>query len=183
MTWWDNNWHRLTDITHWLETSDPSSRQYIYDLVKERAFKTILEAGPGLFNDAKKLKKIADYEAIDQTDQVVALGKKKRIRTIKASIEEMPYKDGSFELVYARHVVEHLPGYEKAIKEMIRVAEKCVVLVFFILDESGDCSVKAQHDSLYQNTYSQKEINAFLDKQGVRYEWTGEKDKILTIEK
>lgn len=181
MTWWDNNWHRLTDITHWLETSDPLSRQYIYDLVKDRGFKTILEAGPGLFADAKKLKRIADYEAIDQTEQVVSLGKKKRIRTVKASIEEMPYKDGAFQIVYARHVVEHLPDFRDALREMIRVAEKCVVLVFFLLDEHSEWSKLSKHDDLHQNTYSQKEINAYLDKQGVQYEWTGENDKVLTI--
>ena len=40
-----------------------------------------------------------------------------------ASAQELPYKDNSFNVVIIKHIVEHLPDPQKAIKEIARVLE------------------------------------------------------------
>jgi len=42
----------------------------------------------------------------------------------------LPFKDGSFEVVKASHVLEHLRGPFKALDEMMRVATKNMILKF-----------------------------------------------------
>lgn len=46
-----------------------------------------------------------------------------------ASAQELPYKDGAFNVVIIKHIVEHLPEPEKAIREIGRVIEPGGVLI------------------------------------------------------
>lgn len=51
---------------------------------------------------------------------------------VPCSAENLPFEDGSFDLVYSSHVLEHIPDKEKALKEIYRVLKKgglhfCVV--------------------------------------------------------
>jgi ubiquinone/menaquinone biosynthesis C-methylase UbiE len=50
--------------------------------------------------------------------------------TVLADAHHLPFKDGSFELVKASHLLEHLRNPQKALDEMLRVATKEVVLKF-----------------------------------------------------
>jgi len=46
-----------------------------------------------------------------------------------ASAQELPYKDGAFNVVIIKHIVEHLPDPQKAIREIGRVTEKGGTLI------------------------------------------------------
>lgn len=46
-----------------------------------------------------------------------------------ASAQELPYKDGVFNVVIIKHIVEHLPDPQKAIQEIGRVTEKGGILI------------------------------------------------------
>ncbi len=46
-----------------------------------------------------------------------------------ASAQELPFKDGAFNVVIIKHIVEHLPDPEKAIHEIGRVTEKGGTLI------------------------------------------------------
>jgi ubiquinone/menaquinone biosynthesis C-methylase UbiE len=46
-----------------------------------------------------------------------------------ASAQELPYKDGAFNVVIIKHIVEHLPDPQKAINEIGRVTEKGGILL------------------------------------------------------
>lgn len=55
-----------------------------------------------------------------------------------ASATDLPFEDNSFDAVYSMYCLEHLPlGFEDAIREMVRVARKCVVLVEPIPEHRG----------------------------------------------
>jgi len=47
--------------------------------------------------------------------------------TVLADAHHLPFKDGSFELVKASHLLEHLRNPPKALDEILRVATKEVV--------------------------------------------------------
>jgi ubiquinone/menaquinone biosynthesis C-methylase UbiE len=46
-----------------------------------------------------------------------------------ASAQELPFKDGAFNVVIIKHIVEHLPDPQKAINEIGRVTEKGGILI------------------------------------------------------
>jgi SAM-dependent methyltransferase len=46
-----------------------------------------------------------------------------------ASAQELPYRDGAFNVVIIKHIVEHLPNPKKAITEIGRVTEKDGILI------------------------------------------------------
>lgn len=46
-----------------------------------------------------------------------------------ASAQELPYKDGAFNVVIIKHITEHLPDPAKAINEIGRVTEKGGILI------------------------------------------------------
>ncbi|MGH2575450.1 MAG: class I SAM-dependent methyltransferase, partial [Ignavibacteria bacterium] len=48
----------------------------------------------------------------------------KRANYVKASIEDLPFDDKSFDIVTCHHTIEHIRKLEKAISELKRVAKK-----------------------------------------------------------
>lgn len=65
-----------------------------------------------------------NHWAVKQSGSVVD---KTNLQT--ASAQELPYKDGAFNVVIIKHIVEHLPDPEKAIREIGRVTEPGGVLI------------------------------------------------------
>jgi SAM-dependent methyltransferase len=65
-----------------------------------------------------------NHWAVKQSRSVV---NKTNLQT--ASAQELPYKDGAFNVVIIKHIVEHLPEPEKAIREIGRVIEPGGVLI------------------------------------------------------
>ena len=48
---------------------------------------------------------------------------------VKASIEQLPFKDGEFDTVVCTHVIEHILDYRKAIQELRRVTLRRLIIV------------------------------------------------------
>jgi len=65
-----------------------------------------------------------NHWAVEQSKAVVD---KSALQT--ASAEELPFADGSFDVVIIKHIVEHLPNPEKAIAEIGRVVSPGGVLI------------------------------------------------------
>jgi len=65
-----------------------------------------------------------NYWAVKHSKSVVV---KSTLQT--ASAQELPFTDGSFNVVIIKHIVEHLPNPEKAIAEIGRVTEKGGTLI------------------------------------------------------
>ncbi len=183
--WWEKNWdNRLPDIQEWLTTHDEWSRQYLYQFVKDKRLKRILEVGPGVLKDWDNYfsQTKTAYHICDITPQVVELAQSKGIPSKQGDIEELPYKDDEFSLVYCRHVWEHLEYYEKALDEMLRVSRKYVIVIFWLLGQYD--KIDFTKDRIYQNTYGVKRLNSVLAERELKYRWVDSStDKILLIEK
>ena len=65
-----------------------------------------------------------NHWAVKQSRSVV---NKTNLQT--ASAQELPYRDGAFNVVIIKHIVEHLPDPEKAIREIGRVTEPGGILI------------------------------------------------------
>lgn len=85
----------------------------------------LLEIGSGLGHLVGQLELTFDTFGIDLNHWAVresrAVARKTSLHT--ASGQELPFKDGAFNVVLIKHIVEHLPSPGKAIAEIGRVTE------------------------------------------------------------
>jgi len=91
----------------------------------------LLEVGSGMGHLIGQLEDMFETYGIDVNHWAVkesqAVIKSSRLQT--ASAQELPYKDGVFNVVIIKHIVEHLPDPQKAIQEIGRVTEKGGTLI------------------------------------------------------
>jgi ubiquinone/menaquinone biosynthesis C-methylase UbiE len=94
---------------------------------------------------------------------------------VNPTIHKIDEPDASWDVVYSRHVVDHMESFEKAMDEMKRVAKKLVIAVFWvpmsasdehdiknIIDQRGLPTEKL-YPNEYTNSYSRKKVMEYLD--------------------
>lgn len=105
----------------------------LISLVKPLSPKTILDAGCGEGFSMNKLsingigEKI---EGIEFSKEAISFGKKLFPNLIfrEGSVYNLPYEDDSFDLIICTEVLEHLEEPAKALKEMLRVSKKYLII-------------------------------------------------------
>lgn len=103
-------------------------RKIISLVPEERSI--FLDGAVGLGVLSEKLKK-KGYKpiGIDLNFGAVFHSKKKGIRTILGSIENLPFKDETFPLIISSETLEHLENYKKGILEFYRIIKKEGILI------------------------------------------------------
>lgn len=141
--------------------------------------------GSGTTLDAlKELKKQVYYKGVDVIDHRIEYLKKTfneytfDISHAKPSVifeaqdaRHLKEEDKSWDIVWSRHVIDHLGNFEQAIDEHCRVAKKYVICVLWMsltdLDEHLIKPIK-EGDKVYEdewtNQYSRKLVKAHLEK-------------------
>jgi hypothetical protein len=180
-SWWQRNPERDAQLRRWLSQSG-DDRATIGALADAEGITSVLECGPGLYLDHERVWSVRPsvaYHAVDVTPRFVADGLARGLAVTEGSIEAIPLPDASVELAYCRDVLEHLPSYEAALGELLRVASRFVAVRFFRLAPSAQADViafdtVAEARGLHHNTYAQASIEAFLRVKGVeRWQWSG----------
>jgi 2-polyprenyl-3-methyl-5-hydroxy-6-metoxy-1,4-benzoquinol methylase len=103
------------------------------NLTAAKKVDSILDVGCGEGFTLNRLKEKGigkKLEGLEYLSAAIELGKKTYpdIKIIQGSIYELPYKDDSFDLVLCTEVLEHLEEPEKALKELVRVSNKYLVI-------------------------------------------------------
>lgn len=167
--WWDTNVDSMMpQFTQWFGDMSSLSRIQARRHIKKEQYKTVLDVACSLGTDFWGFQQdginIA-YLGMDVSPKFVELAQSKHIPVIQGNIEDIQCKDSSFEVCYVRHILEHLPYYEKAITELIRIARSEVLIVFFIRpsDSFDSFSVSLDHNStLYYNCYNTAKLIEFV---------------------
>ena len=190
LQWWENNLslpEKHEEFSGWLEDSDVSSRTELFNIIDSKKINNVLEIGPGIFTDYNMFfskKKDITYKSIDITKKIVDKAKELGIDCEQSSIENIMYSDSSFDLVYCRHVMEHLDYYQTALEEMIRVSDKYICVIFWILSDNDEIIDYNSILNLYHNKYSKNKIENFLKEKDLSFEWfNSNNDKLLFISK
>jgi 2-polyprenyl-3-methyl-5-hydroxy-6-metoxy-1,4-benzoquinol methylase len=91
----------------------------------------LLEVGSGMGHLVAQLEDKFETYGLDLNQWAVKESKSvvNRSSLQIASAQELPFEDGSFNLVIIKHIVEHLPNPEKAINEIGRVTTKGGTLI------------------------------------------------------
>ena len=122
--------------THWWYVG---RRQIIRTLV-EKIVTTLNNPDPRILDvgcgTGANLKMLADYgraEGIDISQQAVDFCRERGLDSVKlGAIEDLPYESGSFELVTALDVIEHLDDDIAGLQEMRRVLRRNGRLLLFV---------------------------------------------------
>lgn len=170
--WWTENTPKMFDtFDGWLGDTNSTSRVLAREHIKKMDYKTILDVPCGTCTEYlgyKQEEMPIAYTGLDITAYLVNRAKKMGINAVEGSIEKIPFKDSSFEIVYSRHILEHLDYYELALNEAIRVAKNEVLVVFFINPSTTapDSISRAPYNGaiLYHNRYNRDKLNAFVTK-------------------
>lgn len=184
-TWWENNLkneQKFSDYLGWLGDENSNSRVFIKDNIKEMQIKSIADFGCGPCVDYMSLKNDEyefDYMGIDSCSHLKEYNESRGIPFTCAPVEKTGLDSGSYELAYSRHLFEHLPSYKEGLKEMIRVASKYVVHIFFIKPDDEEEINYWDEENLYHNKYSKKDIETYLkrNKKVESFEWIDINDK------
>lgn len=167
--WWQNNIDtQIKTLEKWLGDINAQSRVSMRKHIQEKGYKTILDIPAGLCTEYFGYKKnniAIEYLGIDITPKLVDRGKELGVPIQQGSIEAIPLPDNRVDVAYARHIVEHLDYYEKAVDELIRVAHKEVIVIFFIKPSHKADNIRSSKrngDVLYHNIYNKKTIEQFV---------------------
>ncbi|MBV1855876.1 class I SAM-dependent methyltransferase [Catellatospora tritici] len=78
-----------------------------------------------------------DYTGIDIGEAAIADCRERHpeARWRQMSVTDLAFSDNSFDVVNCRHLLECLPYYETAVREMFRVARRTVVICMFQVRE------------------------------------------------
>ena len=168
--WWDENAATMVpQFMQWFGDSSSISRVLVRQHIKRECYKTVLDIPCSLavdFEGFQQDETFIAYLGMDISPKLVDLAQSKHIPAMQASIENIPCKDSSFEVCYARHILEHHPYYENALRELIRVARFEVIVVFFMapVEHYDDQFLVSLNDDclLYYNCYNRSKMNDFL---------------------
>lgn len=154
---------------NWCQPTNAPSRMYVREHIKGKNYHSMLDAACGLCVEYDGLQAdgyAIDYTGMDITPQLVAKAQARSIPIIEGSIEAIPFEDNSFDVAYARWVLESLPYYDNALNEMIRVARDEVMIVFFMpLHETIEETIQIicwPGPYLFYNKYSKPNIESLL---------------------
>jgi len=170
-SWWDKNVNsRMTEFKDWIGDSTCPSKVAVRKYVAYKNYQSILDCGCGLCSEYFGYEQDGyriSYTGLDSCAGLVEKDVEKGINVKHGSIEEIPLGDNSIEVTFARHVLEHIFGYEKALTEMIRVANKEAIVVFFIqpinsVPVASDFFKYDAVEEIWHNQYQKSLIEYFI---------------------
>jgi hypothetical protein len=166
-TWWDRNTpERQDDYVRWTGGADAPSRVAMRNRLPEFGIRSLLDCGCGLCVDREEFEQLEPpvrYSGLDASVIFADFAHTQGLDVRFGFAENLPCEDDSFDAVYFRHVLEHLPHYLDAIAEALRVARRLVVVIWYLPPHDGpDRFLFESADDLYQNTYNRSAFEAFV---------------------
>ena len=184
-TWWDKNLtnpQMIDTFKEWIGTQNAQSKVFIRKYISSKNYTSLIDIGCGVateFEGYKSDRYPIEYVGVDSCKTLVQSNIHRGVPMIEANCENIPVKDNSYDVAFSRHVLEHQPSYKGTISEMIRIARKEAIHVFFIIPNVIEKINYNPLDNLYHNTYSRSDIEQFLfqNKKVRSFEWKYISDK------
>jgi SAM-dependent methyltransferase len=89
---------------------------------------------------------------------------------VVAPAEELPFADGSFDVVTCRIAPHHFQDIRAAVQEMARVAQRLVVIEDNVFDDENVEEAERLRDPTHVRRYSEEEWKQFLTDAGLEVE-------------
>ena len=136
------------------------SRRYIVQKLKDKPYESMLELGIGsgiLLDNLLKENITINYTGIDASTSFIKVTKKKHPNAniiLHDFDNTLPFDNEQFDIVYARHVLEHVKHYKYIVAEMARVCKKEMIIILFRPLIKEDKINLVEHKGTYYNSYS-----------------------------
>tara|TARA_R110002060_G_scaffold6048_5_gene9214 strand:- start:209 stop:874 length:666 start_codon:yes stop_codon:yes gene_type:complete len=130
-------WQTQSDVEHfrkWNGNYNTDFKNHTRAYIKKKRHETVLDCGAGLFSEYYGFKKDEiniKYTATEITQKFIDIGISAGIDVHECSIQRMPFKDKSYDVVLCHAVLNHQMDFKDGIDEMVRVAKKQVIITFF----------------------------------------------------
>lgn len=190
-TWWDKNLQtKLEEFKGWVGDHTEEAKVYVRKHVEANNYKSIVDCGCGPateFFGYKEDEYNIEYLGVDSSNFLIEHNSSRGVPMTYSSIEDIQLPDSSYEVAFSRAVCEHLPTYKNAISELIRVASKEAINVWFIKpDTEEEKIVYDKENNLYHNKYNKNEVEELLKSntkvKSWRWEEINNKESVLFIQ-
>lgn len=169
---------------------DDPRRNYVYNIVAKENPYSVLDVGCGPGIDCEGLRRLGlgiKYIGVDLASNFVHYDKQifPKHEFLRASVKRLPFRNKIFDMVICKDLLEHLPnGYQSAIKEMLRVSQRKLIISWFIppQKEFTKIGVTFPYNNLFHqvfvlvftlifgkiqfNIYNRRELVNFLSENG-----------------
>jgi SAM-dependent methyltransferase len=114
---------RRIDVTGWLRFGEADEWTVLLQAIAEVRPRRVLDAGCG---DATLASMIAAPEVVcvDQSQAAVDAARAKGLEAQVATIEDLPFGDGTFDVAMCNHVLYHVHDRERSLRELARVLRR-----------------------------------------------------------
>ena len=133
LSFWQHDCN-IYNFQKWCGNHDLEWKKWGREIIKSNNYKSVLDVGAGVYSEYYGFKNdnldIA-YTATEITDKFIDIGLKKEINVVKCGVQEMPFKDNSFDVVLCYDVINHQKNFRQPLRELVRVAHKEVIVSFF----------------------------------------------------
>jgi SAM-dependent methyltransferase len=173
-TYWNNHLcedHYNNVFVQWVGDCNATSKLYVYEHLSNKNYASVIDLGCGdasIYQGIQKRNISIDYTGVDTCKFFINLCKQQNINVIDSDIRNVSTAvNAKYDFVLGRHVLEHQDNFHELIEEMIRLAKKEVVCIFFIKPDltSEETVINYEKETnLYHNTYSYSLITQFLTK-------------------
>jgi ubiquinone/menaquinone biosynthesis C-methylase UbiE len=101
----------------------PNARQVLFEAIAEAEPRRVIEVGPGEGEVAERLRDELGCEvvAIDQSERMVELTRKRGIDARLGDVQDLPFDDEEFDCAVAAWMLYHVADVERALGELARV--------------------------------------------------------------
>jgi SAM-dependent methyltransferase len=190
-TWWDNNLpdqRMFNTFLGWIGGTDAASKVKFRSFLKDKDYKSIIDIGCGPATEYEGFKKDSidiQYTGVDSSEFLCNYNSNRGVPMIKAEAHSIPVEDSAFDVAHSRHVLEHQPDFRPVLDEIVRVASKLAVHIWFHKPEDKEIIDHDSSTNLYHNFYKKEDIENYLaqNKKVQKVEWLNvdEKENILLI--
>ena len=125
---WDDEWKEYKGLNFFGRRLKEADYQAILKLTKGKEIKRVLEVGCGGGEITEKLMKNWKVTGIDNSPNSIRICNQKGLDVKLMDAADIKFEDKSFDFVYSDGLLEHFENFEPFVKEMCRVARKCVVI-------------------------------------------------------
>jgi SAM-dependent methyltransferase len=171
-TYWNNHLcedHYNNVFAQWVGDCNATSKLYVYEHLSNKNYASVIDLGCGdasIYQGIQKRNISIDYTGVDTCKFFINLCKQQNINVIDSDIRNVSTAvNANYDFVLGRHVLEHQDNFHELIEEMIRLAKKEVVCIFFIKPDLTSEKTVINYEketNLYHNTYSYSLITQFL---------------------